>query len=211
MAPPPRTAQAPPRRRVGLLGGTFDPIHVGHLIVGEGVRDALALEQLRLLVAGDPWMKDQESPAADRVAMARLAVACNPAMAVDDRETRRGGPTYTADTLAALHDEEPDVEWTFLLGADAVAHLPQWHEVDRALELATFVVVARPGSTLPDHELMARVEVVAAPLVDISSTQVRADVAAGRSIRHRVPEPVIHHIRGNMLYRSPTGVSSVKW
>lgn len=209
MVPPPRTAQAP-RRRVGLLGGTFDPIHAGHLIVGEGVRDALGLEQLRLLVAGDPWMKDQESPAAHRVAMARLAVACNPAMAVDDRETRRGGPTYTADTLAALHDEEPDVEWTFLLGADAVAHLPQWHEVDRALELATFVVVARPGSTLPDHDLMARVQVVAAPLVDISSTQVRADVAAGRSIRHRVPEPVIHHIRGNMLYGSPTGVSPAK-
>lgn len=195
---------AAPRRRVGLLGGTFDPIHMGHLIVGEWVRDVLGLAELRLLVAGDPWMKDQESPARHRVAMARAAVACNPAMAVDDRETRRGGPTYTAETLAELHREEPDVEWTFLLGADAAAHLPDWHDVDRALSLARFAMVARPGSTMPDHDLMARVEVVEAPLVEISSTQVRAAVAAGRSIRHRVPEPVIHHIRGNMLYTSPT-------
>jgi nicotinate-nucleotide adenylyltransferase len=192
------------RRRVGLLGGTFDPIHMGHLIVGEWVRDALGLEELRLLVAGDPWMKGRESPARHRVAMARAAVACNPAIMVDDRETRREGPTYTAETLAELHREDPDVEWTFLLGADAAVHLPEWHDVDRALSLARFTVVARPGTSLPDHHLMAHVDVVEAPLVEISSTEVRAAVAAGHSIRHRVPEPVIHHIRGNMLYTTPT-------
>ncbi len=115
---------ASPRRRVGLLGGTFDPIHVGHLVIGEWVRDRLGLEELRLLVAGDPWMKQQESPASHRVAMARAAVAANPAITVDDRETHRDGPTYTAETLAQLHDEEPDVDWTFLLGADAASHLP---------------------------------------------------------------------------------------
>lgn len=194
-------AEGPARRRVGLLGGTFDPVHVGHLVIGEWVRDRLGLEGLRLLVAGDPWMKDQESAAHHRVAMARAAVATNPAITVDDRETHRDGPTYTADTLAQLHAEEPDVDWTFLLGADAAVHLPAWHDIDAAMDLATFVVVARPGSTVPTHELMDQVSVIAAPLVDISSTQLRADVAAGHSIRHRVPDPVIHHIRGNVLYR----------
>lgn len=189
------------RRRVGLLGGTFDPVHVGHLIVAESVREELDLTQVRLLVAGDPWMKDQESPAVHRVAMARAAVASNPAIIVDDRETRRDGPTYTAETLAQLHAEEPDVDWTFLVGADAATRLPDWHDIDVALELAAFVVVARPGSSLPRHDLMDQVTVVSAPLVEVSSTQVRADVAAGRSIRHRVPEVVIHHIRGNVLYR----------
>lgn len=189
------------RRRVGLLGGTFDPVHVGHLIVAEWVRDRLGLHELRFLVAGDPWMKDQESEARHRVAMARAAVAVNPAFGVDDRETRRDGPTYTAETLEQLHAEEPGVEWVFLLGADAAAHLPEWHHVDRALALARFVVVGRPGSQLPTHDLMGQVETLHAPMISLSSTEVRADVALGRSLHHRVPEPVIHHIRGNMLYR----------
>lgn len=188
--------------RVGLLGGTFDPPHVGHLVVAEVVRERLGLDQVRLLVAGDPWMKDQESAATHRFAMARAATATNPRIVVDDRETRRDGPTYTAETLAELHAEEPDSEFTFLLGADAAAHLPDWHQVAEALDLATFVVVARPGSVMPDHDLMDRVTVVEAPLVDISSTQLRAAVAAGESIRHRVPDSVVHHIRGHCLYGS---------
>lgn len=187
--------------RVGLLGGTFDPIHVGHLVIAEVVRDTLGLDQLRLLVAGDPWMKDQESAGHHRVAMARAATATNPAITVDDRETQRGGPTYTADTLAELHAEEPGTEFTFLLGADAASHLPAWHDVDAALDQARFVVVARPGTTMPTHDLMDAVDLVPAPLVAISSTQLREAVAAGHSIRHRVPDPVLHHIRGHMLYR----------
>lgn len=202
--------RAPPggpgsRRRVGLLGGTFDPIHVGHLVVAEVVRDRLGLDELRLLVAGDPWMKERESEAHHRVAMARAATAGNRAITVDDRETRRDGPTYTADTLAALHQEEPGTQFLFVLGADAAARLPDWHDVDRALELATFAMVARPGSAAPAHDLMDRVEVVEAPLMAISSTEIRADVARGASIRYRVPAPVVEHIRGHCLYGHTLG------
>lgn len=189
--------------RVGLLGGTFDPIHLGHLVVAEYVRDRLGLDELRLLVAGDPWMKDSESAASHRVAMARLAVADDDAIVVDGRETRRDGPTYTAETLVELSAEEPDVAWSFLLGADAAEHLPQWHRVDEALSLARFVVVGRPRSSMPTHDLMAGVEQVAAPLVDISSTAIRADVAAGRSVRYRVPDPVLAYLHDHHLY-SPT-------
>ncbi len=189
------------RRRVGLLGGTFDPIHLGHLVVGEYVRDRLGLDQLRLLVAGDPWMKDSESAAHHRVAMARAAVADHDAIVVDDRETHRDGPTYTADTLAMLHEEEPGCDFHFLLGADAAAHLPDWHRVDEALALATFVVVARPGSDRPTHDLMGGTTWVQAPLVDISSTQVRADITAGHSVRYRVPELVRAYLDDHHLYR----------
>lgn len=191
-------------RRVGLLGGTFDPIHLGHLVVGEYVRDRLGLKELRLLVAGDPWMKDSESDARHRVAMARAAVADHPAIMVDDRETRRDGPTYTADTLAMLHAEEPGTEFHFLLGADAAEHLPDWHQVDEALDLATFVVVRRPGSTMPTHDLMPSTVAVEAPLVDISSTAIRRDVAEGRSVRYRVPEPVRSYLTDHRLYLPDT-------
>lgn len=187
-------------RRVGLLGGTFDPVHLGHLVVADVVRDRLGLDELRLLVAGDPWMKDSESAAHHRVAMARATVADDPALSVDDRETRRDGPTYTAETLAMLHEEEPGTSWHFLLGADAATHLPDWHRVDAALSLATFVVVGRPGSARPDHSLMDHVTWVEAPLVDISSTGIRADVAAGRSVRYRVPDPVRDYLAEHALY-----------
>lgn len=188
-------------RRVGLLGGTFDPIHLGHLVVGEWVRDRLGLDELRLLVAGDPWMKDSESDAHHRVAMARAAVADHDAISVDDRETRRDGPTYTADTLAMLHDEEPGTDFHFLLGADAAAHLPDWHGVEEALGLATFVVIGRPRSERPTHALMDGTTWVEAPLVDISSTAIRADVAAGHSIRYRVPDTVRAYVADHDLYR----------
>ncbi len=199
--PTPAGARDQGRRRVGLLGGTFDPIHLGHLVIGEYVRDRLGLDELRLLVAGDPWMKDSESAAHHRVAMARAAVADHDAIVVDDRETRRNGPTYTADTLAMLHDEEPGTDFQFLLGADAAAHLPDWHRVTEALALATFVVVGRPGSERPTHDLMDGTNWVEAPLVDISSTQVRADVAAGHSVRYRVPDLVRAYLDDHHLYR----------
>ncbi len=191
-------------RRVGLLGGTFDPVHLGHLVVADVVRDRLGLDELRLLVAGDPWMKDSESEVHHRVAMARLAVADDPTIRVDDRETSRDGPTYTAETLAMLHDEEPGTDFHFLLGADAAAHLPEWHAVEAALSLATFVVVGRPGSPRPSHDLMGATTWVDAPLVDISSTDVRADVAAGRSIRYRVRSGVRSYIAEHRLYHPPT-------
>ena len=188
-------------KRIGLLGGTFDPPHLGHLVVAEGVRDALGLDEVRLLVAGDPWMKQTTSPADDRVAMCRLAVADDPHLAVDDRETRRDGPTYTADTLRGLRHDEPDAAWSFVLGADAAARLPDWQGVHEALELAEWVVVGRPDIAWPDHELSDRLLRLHLPLIGISSTELRAWAAEGRSLRYLVPDRVRDHIDTRQLYR----------
>lgn len=189
--------------RVGLLGGTFDPPHLAHLVVAECARVSLGLDEVRLLVAGDPWMKTRISPAADRVAMARAAVADDPNLVVDDRETRRDGPTYTAETLEQLTDEEPGASWFFLLGADAAARLPEWHRVEDARAMATFVAVTRAGYDLAlTHPVHAGVETLEVPHLDISSTALRHRVAAGLAVRYLVPSPVFDYIAGRGLYRS---------
>jgi nicotinate-nucleotide adenylyltransferase len=188
-------------RRVGLLGGTFDPPHVGHLVVAEVARVSLQLDQVRLLVAGRPWMKAEVTSARHRVAMAELAVADDDALVVDDRETRRDAPTYTADTLAELHAEEPDTGWWFLLGADAAAQLPAWHRAADALRLATFVAVTRPGYRLEgSHDLLADVVRLEVPDIGVSSTELRRRVAAGEAVRYLVPPRVERYIRERGLY-----------
>lgn len=188
--------------RIGLLGGTFDPPHLGHLVAAETARDVLGLDEVRWLVAGRPWMKGGETAAHHRIAMVEAAVADHAAMSVDDREARRDGPTYTADTLAELRHEAPDVAWTFLLGADAAASLPAWHRVDDALPLADWAVVARPGVGWPTHALSDRLQRVEMPLIGVSSTDLRARAADGRSLRYLVPDPVRDHIHRHRLYRS---------
>jgi nicotinate-nucleotide adenylyltransferase len=188
--------------RVGLLGGTFDPPHVGHLVVAECARVELGLDQVRLLVAGDPWMKRSVSTAEDRVALVGAAVADAPHLAVDDREVVRGGATYTVDTLAELRAEEPGVEWVFLLGADAAARLPEWERWEEATAAARFVVVTRPG-----HELEAsspasgRVEQLSVPRLEISSTELRERYHHGRATRFQVPPAVDDLVRERGLYR----------
>ena len=186
--------------RIGLLGGTFDPPHLGHLVAAETARDVLGLDEVRWLVAGRPWMKGDETSVDHRLAMVQAAVAADDAMVVDDRETRRNGPTYTADTLAELARESPEARWTFLLGTDAAASLPRWHRIEEAIDLADWAVVSRPEAPWPDHELADRLQRVPIPALAISSTDLRARVAAGRSIRYLVPEPVRDHIRHHRLY-----------
>lgn len=190
-------------RRVGLLGGTFDPPHVGHLVVAEWARVELGLEEVRLLVAGDPWMKATESAAADRVALVHAAVGAEVGLSVDDREVRRGGPTYTADTLAQLRAEEPDVEWHFLLGADAAVALPEWERGEEALARATFVVVTRPGHRLEAAPAAVRaLPRLEAPGLDISSTQLRRRYREGGPTRFQVPPAVDDLVRDLGLYGS---------
>jgi nicotinate-nucleotide adenylyltransferase len=186
---------------IGLLGGTFDPPHLGHLVMTEMVRDALGLDEVRLLVAGDPWMKAGESPALHRIAMARLAAATLDGVVVDDRETRRDGPTYTVDTLLELTAGAPDTRWYFLLGRDAAAGLPSWHRVEEAMAMATFVLVDREAAGDVPPEFKQRLLEVDTPRIGISSTDVRARVAAGRSIRTLVPDPVRAYIHDHGLYR----------
>jgi len=187
--------------RVGLLGGTFDPPHIGHLVVAECVRVEFALDEVRLLVAGDPWMKCVTSPADVRVRLARAAVADDPNLHVDPRETQRAGATYTADTLEELAREQPEVERFFILGADAAAALPRWERVEAALDLATFVAVSRPGHELAlPAPLAARVRTAEVPHVDVSSTELRARYGQGRATRYLVPPGADDLIRALGLY-----------
>lgn len=188
-------------RRVGLLGGTFDPPHLGHLVVAESARVDLGLDEVRLLVAGDPWMKRTVTPARHRVEMARLATGEDHHLVVDARETQREGSTFTVDTLQELHDEEADTDWVFLLGADAAARLGEWHRIADALALARFVVVTRPGHEVPEDAAFGAVlEPLTVPRIEVSSTDLRARYADGRATRYLVPERVDRYVRRHRLY-----------
>jgi len=196
-------------RRVGLLGGTFDPPHLGHLVVAECARVELHLDEVRLLVAGDPWMKSTTSPPSpveDRVAMAAAAVAHDPHLTVDTREVGRAGPTFTADTLSALHDAEPDVDWWFVLGEDAALELPRWSRVAEAFALATFVVVTRPGHAAPTAEELPNALVhLEIPQLEVSSTELRRRFAQGLATRYLVPVTVDRYVRDHGLYGAGDG------
>lgn len=187
---------------IGLLGGAFDPPHVGHLIVAEGVGWALGLDEVRLLVVGDPQHKTVRTPAEVRVELARLAAADNDLLLVDDREVRRAGPTFTHDTLVELRTERPDDRFFFIIGADEVAGLPTWHRAEELPDLATFVAVERPGFELPRaHPVQLRVNIVRLPQIALSSSDLRVRYAKGRPTRYLVPDAVDTHVRTAGLYR----------
>ena len=199
--------------RVGIMGGTFDPIHIGHLACAEQVREACALDIVLFVPAGDPWMKRGRdlAPAADRFAMVAAAVDDNPFFAASTLEIDRRGATYTVDTLRELSGCCPDgTELFFIAGVDAAAALPLWREADRLGSLATIAVVTRPGYDASDGRLDAARRLVGAdrmvdvPIVgiDLSSTDVRAMVRAGRSIRYLVPREVADYIEKRGLYRA---------
>lgn len=198
---------------VGVLGGTFDPIHVAHLILAEEARVCLALEEVVFVVAGAPWMKADYavSPADLRLQMVRLAVASNPFFRASSVEVERPGPTYTVDTLEALRQEwGPEAEVFFLLGMDALVDLPRWKEPARFLEMCRLVVFARPGhdlSVLDEAEaqlpgLKKRVKVLEGPSLGISSTEIRRRIALGKSVRYLVPAMVERFIAEHGLYSS---------
>jgi len=192
------------RRRIGILGGTFDPPHIGHLAMAVEVRDALALDVVLLVVAHLPWQKvgDREvSPSADRLALVEAAVADLEGVEASDIEIRRGGPSYTADTLATLAAEGPDDELWVILGADAAAGLPTWERGDEVAERADLVVAAREGETgSPPPGWSWRT--VPITRLDVSSTDLRERVAAGRTIDVLVPPRVRGEIEARRLYRS---------
>jgi nicotinate-nucleotide adenylyltransferase len=192
-------------RRIGLLGGTFDPPHLGHLVVAECARVELGLDEVRLLVAGEPWMKSAVSDAHDRVALVAAAVTDAPGLVCDAREVGRPGPTYTADTLAELRAEDPDAEYFFVLGEDAAAALPAWDRIADAFALATFVVVTRPGNEPPDEaSLPGPIVHLEIPQLSVSSTDLRARFARGGATRWLVPPAVDAEVRRRGLYGAPT-------
>jgi nicotinate-nucleotide adenylyltransferase len=188
-------------RRIGLVGGTFDPPHLGHLVVAECALVELGLDEVRLLVAGAPWMKTPVSAAADRVALVEAAVIDVPGLSCDAREVSRAGPTFTADTLAEVQAEEPDAELFFVLGEDAAVALPEWERIEDAFELATFVVVTRPGSEPPDDaKLPSAVIHLEIPQLRVSSTDLRERFARGGATRWLVPPSVDAEVRRRGLY-----------
>jgi nicotinate-nucleotide adenylyltransferase len=191
-------------RRVGILGGTFDPPHIGHLGMAVEVRDALALDVVLLVVAHEPWQKvgaRRVSPSADRLALVQAAVADLEGLEASDVEIRHGGPSYTADTLATLAAAGPDDELWVILGADAAAGLPTWERGGEVAERARLVVAARDGETgSPPPGWSWRT--VPITRLDVSSTDLRERVAAGRTIEVLVPAAVRREIEARALYRS---------
>jgi nicotinate-nucleotide adenylyltransferase len=200
--------------RLGFFGGSFDPVHAGHLLLAESCREALGLARVTFVVAGAPPHKLSRSlaPAADRIEMVRLAVAGHPAFAVDARETVRAGPSYTIETLRELRLENPADELFWLIGADTLPELPTWREAREILEIATVATAFRPGHD-PDAALSAlaarfppaaverlRSHVVPMPLVGVSSTDLRERARGGRSLRYLTPDAVIAHIGRARLY-----------
>ena len=192
-------------KKIGVMGGTFDPIHHGHLVAAEEARHAFSLDRVLFVPVGDPWQKSHTdvSPADDRVAMVELAIADNGAFGISCVDVNREGPTFTIDTLRALAEERPGAELCFITGADAILEILTWKDPQEVLRLATFVAVTRPGHDLADLRALGiedRVEILEIPALAISSTDIRARVADGRPIRYLVPAPVERYIRDRGLY-----------
>lgn len=196
--------------RLGLFGGTFDPIHLGHLILAECCREACKLDRVWFVVAGSPPHKPAEgrTPVSDRLEMVRIAVAGHPAFEVSEIEANGTGPSYSVATLEGVHRERPQDELFFLIGADSLTDLPSWRQPERIAELASLVVVNRPG-VAPNRaiELGPRarpIDHVSVPPIGIASHELRRRVAEGRTIRYQVPRGVEAYIVANGLYLPKT-------
>jgi nicotinate-nucleotide adenylyltransferase len=188
---------------IGLFGGSFDPVHHGHLLVGQVAAEQLNLDILRFVPAREqPFKAGQHRTSSEhRAAMLSLAVAGTPGFEVERSELNRPGPSYTVDTLRHLREREPGSEFVLLLGADAAADLPAWKEAERVRELARVAVFARPGSRVPDFPwITAALEV---PVIDISATEVRRRAYQGLSLRYWVPDAVAEYIAAHRLYLDP--------
>jgi nicotinate-nucleotide adenylyltransferase len=191
--------------RIGVFGGTFDPPHVGHLVTAVNVRHALALDRLLLVVANVPWQKEAQreiSDAEDRYALVEAAVRDVPGLEASRVEIDRGGPSYTADTLAELAEQYPGAALFTVLGEDAAATIETWERYEEVVARSTLVVVERPGWRLPLPEGIGWVH-VEVPHLEVSSTDLRARVVDGRPLDYLLTRPVIAGIRERRLYGVP--------
>jgi nicotinate-nucleotide adenylyltransferase len=190
---------------VGLLGGSFDPIHLGHLLTAQALVERLQLDELRFVPARQQPFKvgRHGASAADRAEMVARAIRGEARFGVERVELEREGPSYTVDTLRTLRAREPGVEFVLFVGADAAAELPTWHEAGAIPGLATVVAFARQGVSAPVGTLVART--IPVPTIDISATEIRRRVAAGLSVRYWVPEAVAEYIAAHGLYHSGAG------
>ena len=200
------------RRRIGILGGTFNPIHLGHLLIGQASLEELGLDRVKFIPSATPPHKavDKLAGERDRVRMIALAIRGNVRFEVDDIEIERGGKSYSVDTLTELRRRAPGTDFYFIIGADSLRELHLWREVQRLVTLCTFVTVTRPGfepKPVIDPRLDAatrrrlRQHVLRGHACDIASREIRARVASGRSIRYLVPDAVHAYIRRRRLYQ----------
>lgn len=190
---------------MGIFGGSFNPPHLAHLIIAETVRDRSGLDRILWVPNRRPPHKEGPSlaPARHRYEMTRQAVDANPAFEVSDVELRRAGVSYTVDTVRMLQEAHPDDTFTLIIGSDSLHDFGTWHAPDEIARRVPLLVYKRPGSLVSAVEprFAGRVRFTDAPLLEISGTEIRARLAAGRSIRYLVPEPVRRYIDAHGLYR----------
>jgi len=195
----------------GILGGTFDPVHKGHLAIAEQAMEQLHLAEVIFLPAGQPWLKKERliSPAEHRLRMLQMAIKGKPHLRISMSELERAGDTYTIDTIAAMQAQlGKGDELFFIIGWDKLPELPRWRDVSRLLRICRLAAVPRPGYSLPDLRALEaavpgaiqRVVLLDRPLVDVSASVIRQRVAQGLAIGHLVPEPVERYIRQHGLY-----------
>jgi nicotinate-nucleotide adenylyltransferase len=193
----------PRRRRVGVMGGTFDPIHHGHLVAASEVAQSFGLDEVIFVPTGQPWQKRGVSRAEHRYLMTVIATASNPRFTVSRVDIDRGGPTYTIDTLRDLAELHPDADLFFITGADAIKQIVGWKNVDDLWDLAHFVAVSRPGHVVSVSDLPTRdVSWLEVPALAISSTDCRSRVNRGFPVWYLVPDGVVQYISKHDLYRS---------
>jgi nicotinate-nucleotide adenylyltransferase len=203
----------PTKHHIGIFGGTFDPVHLGHLLMADQAREQAHLDEVWFIPAASPPHKQgqQVTPFAQRVEMLALAIAGNPAFRINELEKDRAGPSYTADTLAELHRQHPESELYLLIGSDCLPDLPHWHEPERIVQSAVLLVSPRPAWPMMSAEQLRaalrlpveaplRLEVVEVPLIEMASRDLRRRAAEGRSLRYMVPRAVECYVREKHLY-----------
>lgn len=189
------------RRRIGVMGGTFDPIHHGHLVAASEVAAALSLDEVVFVPTGEPWHKKPVSSAEHRYLMTVIATAANPQFTVSRIDIDRPGVTYTVDTLRDLSALMPDADLFFISGADAIAQILAWKEIDEIWPLAEFIAVSRPGHNLELPEAPeGNISVLEVPALSISSTNIRQRAGASKPIWYLVPDGVVQYIAKHKLY-----------
>ncbi|MBC8079836.1 MAG: nicotinate-nucleotide adenylyltransferase [Gorillibacterium sp.] len=192
--------------RIGIMGGTFDPIHNGHLLAAERVGEEASLDEVWFMPANVPPHKRSQphTTALHRLRMVELAIEDNRRFRISDIEIRKGGTSYTIDTMTELCAKHPNDEFNYIIGADMVMYLPNWYRIDELARKVTFIGVGRPGYTLNMQELMPelqhKIRIVSMPMMEISSTHIRDRYRDGKSIRYLVPDAVLDYIEVNRLY-----------
>jgi nicotinate-nucleotide adenylyltransferase len=188
--------------RLGVMGGTFDPIHYGHLVAASEAASAFELDKVLFVPTGEPWQKQTITDAEHRLAMTKLAIDGNSLFEISTVDVRRAGPTYTLDTLRDIHESNPEADVFFITGADSIAQIDSWKDSSQIWPLAHFVGVTRPGHSLEVPKSAAgEVSLLEIPALAISSTDIRARVESGKPIDYLLPNSVIEYIHANHLYQ----------